>query len=87
MALRGTHDAQTWRGLCQQPPRKGLCRPRRPAALVASPFPAKPREGLRGAAPSLPAQAWTSPKGCRLWRLYGGAKRHRGLSLRFRLSA
>ena len=34
MALRGTHDAQTWRGLSQQPPRKGLCRPRRPTAMA-----------------------------------------------------
>ena len=29
--------------------------------------------GLRAAAPSLPAQAWTAPKGCRLWRLHGAA--------------
>ena len=34
MALRGTNDAQTWRGLSQQPPRKGLCRPRRPTAMA-----------------------------------------------------
>ncbi len=63
-------------------PRKGLCRPRRPAAPGASPCPqrvALRERGLRGAAPSLPAQAWTSPKGCRLWRLHGGAKRHRGV--------
>ncbi len=44
--------------------------------LASSPFPereARREKGLRGAAPSLPAQAWTSPKRCRLWRLHGGA--------------
>ena len=71
-------------GLGQRTPRKG-----RPAALGSSPFPQRAalrEKGLRAAAPSLPAQAWTAPKGLRLWRLLGATKPHKGLSFVHRRS-
>ena len=44
------HDDCTWHGRCQRPPRKGLSRPHRPAALVASPFPLRAAKREKGEA-------------------------------------